>query len=137
MILNQQEIKNVSVLEPLKRYQYFLKKVADNEKLYTLKNGNNNWASSTVKNYNLYPVWSANKFASNSQIDVWSEFNVVELDLYDFLDNTLPQIEKEGFLLNVFPVDKTTGFVVKVNEFIRDINEELKNYELVLGYEYG
>jgi hypothetical protein len=41
MVLNQQEIKDVSALEPLKRYQYFLKKVADDEKLYTLKNDNN------------------------------------------------------------------------------------------------
>lgn len=126
---NQEEITNVSVLEPFNRYQYFLKKVVDNEMLFTLKTDSNDWASSTVKDYELYPIWPATEFASNSKTDEWSEFTIIELGLYDFINIILPQIEKEGILLNVFPIGTTTGFVVKINEFIRDISNELKNYE--------
>jgi hypothetical protein len=129
MKINQQEIQHVSNLEPFDRYQYFLKKVADNEVLYTLQSPNNDWASSTVDNFEMYPIWSASEFASNSKIDGWSEFRIIELELTYFMETVLPLIDQEGLLLNVFPVAKTTGFVVKTNEFIRDINEELENFE--------
>jgi len=48
--------------------------------------------------------------------------------LHDFIKTILAKIEKEGFLLNVFPVGAKTGFVVNPNEFIRDINGEFENY---------
>jgi hypothetical protein len=43
--------------------------------------------------------------------------------LNDFLDQTLPPIVQEGFLLNVFPVGDKAGFVVGESEFMRDIKE--------------
>jgi hypothetical protein len=129
MKINEKEIASVSSLEPFKRYQYLLKKVADAEKVYTLESLEENWASSEVKGHNLYPIWSAEEFALNCTIDAWSGFNVVETNIKEFMETVLPEIEKEGFLLNAFPVGERTGFVVKPNEFVRDINDELENYE--------
>ena len=37
-------------------------------------------------------------------------------------------IRENDFLINVFPTNKT-GFVVTLDEFIRDLKDELKNYE--------
>jgi hypothetical protein len=129
MKLNKNEIENVSLLEPLKRYHYLLKKVADSEKIYTMTSKGGDWASSVIKEYNLFPVWPTNEFALNCKIDAWSDFDVIEINLYEFINIKLSAIEKEGFLLNVFPTGVRTGFVVKSDEFIRDINAELENYE--------
>jgi hypothetical protein len=129
MKLNEQEIKSVSSLEPFKRYQYLIKRVADSEKIYTLESDEGNWASSTTSGHHLFPIWSAREYATNSAIDAWSNFKVVEEDLDDFLEITLPKIQVQGLLLNVFPVDEKTGFVVNTIEFVRDIEDELKNYE--------
>ncbi|MBO9674161.1 MAG: DUF2750 domain-containing protein [Sphingobacteriaceae bacterium] len=129
MDINENEIKKVSSLEPFKRYNYFLKKIADSEKIYTLGNDEGEWALSTVKEYSLYPLWSASEFALKCCIDGWSKFRVMEVPLEHFIDVTLVKIVEENLLLNVFPVGNTTGFVVNPKEFLRDIKEELENYE--------
>jgi hypothetical protein len=129
MKIDQKEIESVCSLEPFKRYKYFIKRVADSEYVYSLETSEGNWASSTVKDYTLYPVWSAREFALNCAINQWSGFNVIETSLEDFMEIRLLEVEKDGLLLNVFPVPTRTGFVVKIDEFLRDIREELQNYE--------
>jgi len=36
---------------------------------------------------------------------------------------------ENNYLINVFPMNNKTGFVVSLEEFERDLSEELKNYE--------
>ena len=129
MIVHPKEIEKVSSLAPFERYQYFLKKAADSGKLYTLNSKDGNWARSDVDGFMLYPLWPFEEYAVNCMQGVWADFEVIEFDLNDFLNDTLPIIMEEGFLLNIFPVDDKTGFVVNENEFVRDIKEELSKYE--------
>jgi hypothetical protein len=35
----------------------------------------------------------------------------------------------DNFLINVFPIYERTGFVVNLDEFTRDLNEELEKIE--------
>lgn len=56
------EIEKVISLSPFERYQYFLKRIADKEKLYTLTFPDGNYAISTIDNHNLFLVWSAEEF---------------------------------------------------------------------------
>ncbi len=52
-----------------------------------------------------------------------------EFHLDDFKNNVTPTIEEFGYLINVFPIYETTGFIVDLNEFTRDLNEELEKIE--------
>ncbi|WP_316838330.1 DUF2750 domain-containing protein [Pedobacter nutrimenti] len=128
MEINQKEIEKVSSLGAFERYQYLLKRIADNEMIYTLENEEGDWASSEIKEYILYPIWSAKEFALKCAVDEWSGFKIIETSIGVFLETVLPEIDKDGFLLNAFPVGVTTGFVVTTSEFMRDIAEELGNY---------
>jgi len=129
IIVSPKEIEKVSALDPFERYQHFIKRVADSEKLYTLNSKEGDWARSNVKDAKLYPLWPFKEYAINCINDAWNNFDVIEFDLNDFLDQTLPLIAKEGLLLNIFPVGDKTGFVVNESEFISDINDELTKYE--------
>ncbi|HEY4197890.1 MAG TPA: DUF2750 domain-containing protein, partial [Mucilaginibacter sp.] len=111
-IIKPKEIEKVSALDAFGRYQHFIKRVADLQKLYTLNSKDGNWAQSDVDDFILYPIWPFKEYAVNCMSGAWENFEVVEFDLNDFLDNALPLIVKEGFLLNVFPVGDKTGFVV-------------------------
>lgn len=128
MKLNQTEIDKVILLDPIKRYNYFLKKIADNELLYTLINEKGNYVVSVIDNIFILPLWSSPDFASLCQIKGWDNYTIREITLEEFEDNVVNHIEENKYLLNVFPVYDKTGFVLDLEEFIRDLNEELENY---------
>ena len=56
MNLKTQEIESVIKLEPFERYKYSLKRIADNETLYTIKRDNETIAISDLDDEKLYLV---------------------------------------------------------------------------------
>ncbi len=88
-----------------------------------------NWALSQLDDYNLFPIWSSKEFAKKCALDGWEDFESEEISLSNFQNDLIDFIRNESFLLNVFPVKSTTGFVVTIDEFVRDLGEELEKYE--------
>lgn len=128
MVINFKEIETVSLLEPIERYRYFLKRVADNEKLCLLEYPNGEYATSELNGNTLIPLWSAKEFAELCTVNGWEECTVKEISLENFEDEIIDIITESSYLINIFPVFEKTGFVVDVNEFARDLSDELKKY---------
>jgi len=129
MKLKEIEIKKVSALESFARYKYAIKRIADQDVIFVLKNEEDLWAISEVDNTKLFPIWPALEYAVNCLDSGWSKFSPLKISINEFQDEIIPQLENEGILLNIFPVGLNTGFVVDVEEFIRDLKIELKKYE--------
>ncbi|MFN3773528.1 DUF2750 domain-containing protein [Cloacibacterium normanense] len=128
MNLKTQEIESVIKLEPFERYKYSLKRIADNETLYTIKRDNETIAISDLDDEKLIPFWSAKQFAELNITDEWNEFYVEEISLDDFENEIVDFINENNFLMNIFPINNKTGFVVSLDEFIRDLNIELERF---------
>lgn len=128
MKINIQEIENVSKLNPFERYKYFIKKLADLEIFYTLKDENNNYVISELENHQLFPIWNFKEFAELCLIEEWKNFKIKELSLDDLQDEIIDLVSNENYLLNVFPIGLKTGFVVDLEEFISDLKEESDKY---------
>lgn len=126
--MNQKEIENVISLEPIERYRYFIKKVADWEVFYTLVDDNQQYVLSSLEQNKLMPIWSDKEYAELCRINGWENHEIIELNLDDFEDKIIDFLIDEECLINVFPISDTTGFVVSLQEFTRDLSEELKNY---------
>ena len=126
-MMHIKEIEKVSLLEPFDRYKYFLKKVADSELLYILEKDSSYAVSSLDNNY-LFPIWSAKEFAELCKINGWEDFSISEITLEDFENEIIDVISNKNYLINVFPVLEKTGYVVSLDEFARDLSDELKNY---------
>lgn len=126
--MNIKEIENVVALEPIARYKYCIKKIADWEEFYTLVDSEGKYVLSELDNEKLFPIWSAGEFAELCLTDGWESLAIKKLDLDDFENEIIDFIADENSLINVFPLYDKTGFVVTLNEFARDLNEELKNY---------
>jgi hypothetical protein len=127
--MNQKEIDNVIALEPINRYQYFIKRVADWEVFYTFVDDNEKYALSTLEDKKLMPLWSSREFAELCKINGWENYVIKELDLDDLENEIIDFIVDEECLINVFPVYDRTGFVVSLKEFSQDLKKELENYE--------
>lgn len=124
MKIYENEIKEISSLEPNERYNYFIKNVANIETMYTLyKDGK--FVLTCINNNKLLPLWSAKEFAENYRNIRWDDAIVQEISLDYFEDNLS---EFEDFLFNIFPVTDKTGFVVTLDEFVRDLTEEFNRY---------
>lgn len=127
--MHPKEFENIISLEPIERYNYFIKKIADSEKLYTLLDENGNYITSEIDGNMLFPLWSAVNFAETCKTQGWQNYLAKELDLDDFKNETMRMIAESNFLINVFPIYERTGFVVNLDEFTRDLNEELEKIE--------
>ena len=126
--MHPKEIENILKLNPFDRYQYFIRKIADWETAYTLIFPDGNYAISTIDDKNLFPIWSAKEFVELSKTDGWESCNIIELTFDDFEETLFDYIDENNLLLNVFPTDKT-GFVVSLEEFAKDLKDELEQYQ--------
>lgn len=127
--MNSKEIENVIKLEPFKRYEYFIKKVADFEQLWTIVDEDGDYAISEVDEFSLITFWPAEEFVSLDLQEGWADCTPLKLTLDDLRDNIFDVINSENYLINVFPVNGKSGFVVDLAEFSRDLNEELDKIE--------
>ncbi|TGN30027.1 DUF2750 domain-containing protein [Empedobacter tilapiae] len=126
--MHPKEIENILKLTPFERYQYFIRKIADREIAYTFIFSNGDYAISTIDDKKLLPIWSAKEFAELSKTDGWENCIIIELTFDDFEETLFDYIDENNLLLNVFPTDKT-GFVVSLEEFARDLKDELEQYQ--------
>ena len=127
--MHVKEIETVSNLETFKRYNYFIKKIADFEILYSLKSLEGNFAISETDNEYMFPVWSHEEFAKLNLNKEWGNFEICEISLEELEKEIFPFILENNYLINVFPINNKTGFVVNLEEFKRDLSIELENYQ--------
>lgn len=128
MEINKQQISTVSNLKPDERYSYFIKRLADFEIFYTLKNDSNEFVISELEENKLIHFWSSPEFAQLCLVEVWENHKIVEVSLEEFEDEIVDFIEENSILIDIFPVENRTGFIVNLNEFVRDLNVEFGKY---------
>jgi hypothetical protein len=128
MKINDKEIEAISRLEPVKRYEYFIKRVADSELMYTLVDPKGNWALADVEARSVFSVWSEPQFASACALGVWESFSVKEITVEEFENEIIDEIDQNNYLIDVFSVEGKSGFVVDLNEFARDLSNEMNKY---------
>lgn len=127
--MNPKEIENVILLDPFERYKYFIKKVADWEVFFTLLDDEDQYALSELDEYKLFPVWSAKEFADLCKVGGWENYKIKKLILSNLENEVVDFITQTECLINVFPVYDKTGFPVDLQEFIRDLNDELEKIQ--------
>jgi len=128
MKITNKEIEAVSQLEAFQRYEYFIKRVADSEKMYTLVDENGYFAIADIENTAVLSVWSASDFAKGNAIDEWGSFSVKEITIEEFEEDIIDIIEKNNWLINVFSIKGKSGFIVDLNEFAKDLSTEMQKY---------
>jgi len=99
--MHVKEIETVSNLETFKRYNYFIKKIADFEILYSLKSLEGNFAISETDNEYMFPVWSHEEFAKLNLNKEWGNFEICEISLEELEKEIFPFILENNYLINV------------------------------------
>lgn len=129
MKLHPKEIENVSKQKSFDRYQYFIRKVADFEEFWTIIDDKGDIGLSVINEKTFISLWTAEDFIKSNINGNWKNHTPVKMTLDDFDELLKPIILKNDYLISVFPVNSKSGFVVNFDEFVRDLNNELEQYE--------
>jgi len=129
MKLHEREIENISKLKPVERYKYFMRQVAELEELWTLVDKNGDIALSQINDNTFVSFWTNEAFIKSNQKDGWEECVPFKMDINRFGETIIPLIIENNYLINVFSLNGKSGFIVDMDEFARDLNEELDQYE--------
>ena len=94
-IINQYEFKNVISLSAEKRYEYCIKRIADNEMVWSLHN-NDGWALSFDDNCNeVIPIWPYKEFAQAYANGHWVHFDPTSIELTIWIEKWIPGIKRD------------------------------------------
>jgi hypothetical protein len=124
--LNNKEFEALHQRPANIRYEYFIKKVVDFEEVWGLYN--EGWATAQDDDGNmLIPFFPKKEFAVNCAKNVWEGFEAEAIDLYEFIDEWLVGMKKDGVKPSIFPTEQDTT-LVEIDVLLRDIYSELENY---------
>lgn len=121
------EVESVIKLDKFKKYRYFLKKIADCEEVWSLKD-DDGWASLGLDEDIFFPVWAKAEFAELCISGDWQGYRCEAIDIYDFLEEWLPGMKEDAIRVTVMWYDGE-GIDIDWENLARDIEHELEQYE--------
>ena len=121
-----QEVINVLKISKEKQYEYFIKKVADYEEIWSLKD-NEGWATLGIEEKKFFPIWPKKQFAEIFACDEWNNYYPESIGLQEFLDSWLPGLKEDGIRVTIM-WNNGSGIDVEWEGLKRDIINELDKY---------
>ena len=127
--INSHEIESVVRLSGPERYAYFIKRVVDAEKLWSLKNKDGWILASDIYGSQVVPVWSHAEYAKLCANDEWRNCSPATINLRDWIDKWIPGMIQDKRKVAVFPTIVSKGVVVIPEKLRDDLNNELSKIE--------
>lgn len=101
-VIDAKEMEGVFKASPKKRYGYFIKHVAGYEKVWGLRN-KDGWVLTGDDDGNTYmPFWPAKEYAELFINDEWSDCHAESIDVYEFIDEFLDNLEENKIYPSIF-----------------------------------
>ena len=127
-VINDRQLRSVMLLDPPKRYSYFVKKVADWETVGGLYF--KGWAlTETPQGRTVFPLWPAKEFARVVAREEWEDYHPESISLNEFIHDLLPKLDSDGILPGVFWVPKVGSVNTSVQQLISDLKTEIGRIE--------
>jgi hypothetical protein len=126
-ITTPKEIESVLRLEGPQRFAHFVKRMADEQRVWGL--WDDGWASMEDDDgVMVLPVWPAREYAELFVNGDWSSYVPTEMPLDEFLDEMIPEVAEQSALVGVFPTPTGKSVTPPLPELEEALREELTNY---------
>lgn len=124
--MDNKEFEAVIKLPAQKRYEYFIKKIADYEELWGLYD--DRWAMAGYDDNKVIPFWPKEEYAKDCAKGIWENYTPESIGLYEFINEWSKDMENDNIKPAIFYTKENKGIVIEVEKLIDDIEEELENY---------
>ena len=127
--LNNQQKDNVLALPARERYQHFVGRVADWERLWVLADAEDNLFIRTASSVQYLPVWPHPDYAVDIACLVDLNLIASEVDLYDFMNNWLPGLDTDNVKVGIFPDLEGNTWIMEPRDLLEALESECEKYE--------
>jgi hypothetical protein len=127
--INDKELTSVLRLPLEKRYQYFVKHVADWREMWSLANANGWVLYGTKESKEVVPVWPHSAFAKVCATGEWSDCEPRSIDLDEWIETWTSGLIRDQRLVGVFPTPNSQSVVVTPQRLADDLHDELTSIE--------
>lgn len=127
--ISDEEIAAVSALAGPERYSHFIRRVADWEEVWGLKDEGGWVLMHDNDGRRIMPFWPHVRYAEVMATGVWESCKPAGIALADFLEAWLPGMSGDGLYAAVLPTPALRGVVVEPLRLRNDLDEELSQYE--------
>lgn len=124
---SEREVAAILTLDGPKRYEHFLKRVADWEEICGLKTSEVWTIVEDEAGRRCIPFWPHHRYAEAYAAGDGSTPKTILLA--DFLAKWLPEMERDGLRVAIFPAPAETGVVVEPSRLKEDLEAECEQYE--------
>jgi hypothetical protein len=129
-IPTEKEAFSVARIKGSKRYEYTIKRVADFQELWSLRDRAENWClGADDDGTEAVPVWPAESYARKCCTGKWLGFEPAPIELALWRERWTPGMARDGRRVAVFPVGRGKAVCVEPARFMMDIEEDLKKIE--------
>ena len=127
MAVNPKQMAAVLALPGSKRFEHFIKVVADWQEAWGLYQ--DGWAlAATDDGATVFPLWPAKEYAQICAANEWAGHEPRAITLSDLIEVLLPKLEQDGVLPGIFFTPSSKGVTLSVSEFKAALDAELQNY---------
>ena len=120
--INEHEFASVTALEAPKRYEHFIKRVADTERAYLL--ADDDWPvvlrDGREEQPAQLPLWPHPRYA-DAYRQRFGGAGWAEIDLDQLIDEVLPEMNADGIHIAVFPTSEGKAPVVPAERLRNDL----------------
>lgn len=127
--LSDTELKSVTQLPPERRYSYSIKRFADQERVWSLRNEDGWILARDDEGNELVPIWPHALYAEQCALDEWANTTAQAIDLDVWLEKWVPGMMRDGRKVCVFPIPAGQGVIVTPEKLKADLEDELSKYE--------
>lgn len=128
-LLRPQEMASVSGLPAEERLRHFIKRIADWEEVWSLRNQDGWVLSSTNGADEIAPFWSHPDYARACATGQWIDCEPAPITLEAFQQRWLPGMSKDHRSVAVFSTPHSAGLVLSAETLSQAIQAELdENY---------
>lgn len=128
--LRPEEIEKLFKKPGEKRYDYFIKTVAETEEVFGLAD-EEGWAllGDDEEGEDIIPLFPNAEFAERFRVETdMEEYQIGVLDVNELLE-WLDDMQQDGMLVAVFPNLEMFGAVIQPELLKKDLQEELEKYD--------
>lgn len=128
--VNDEEFESVVGLPANRRYEYLVKRAASHGELWGLS-GEGGWVVAADDEGNQhFPVWPHQRFAQALAEGLWEGEKPVSIDIDEWVEAWLPNLERDGMRIAVFQTPDDKGVGVSPERFKTDLEAELEQFSL-------